>query len=141
MVVDVADGIVEQEWPQEEIPDEDILYMRVHRQQIRADGSFRPGAWQNHGEGMSTNWSRYSTPETTRNEVLDLNRIDGRNRRPEDNAVVRMIVRDVREIPGQTVVHTPIPSNRAHTDVRGEKDAEARVKFGRIYEVVLPLPA
>ena len=58
-----------------------------------------------------------------------------------DNAVIRLMADDVRCIPDQTVVHTPdlATRNRAHTDVFGEKSTEARLKFSRIYKLVIPL--
>jgi hypothetical protein len=52
-----------------------------------------------------------------------------------------MQVRDVRAIKNQVVEHTPKPLNRAHTDVTGEKDSEARLKFLRIYNWEISPPA
>ena len=108
-------------WPIESIPNEDSLFMRVHRTWFTPDGSIIPRAFQNHGGGMSTDWSRFSTATETR----------GR-KSPIDNAVVSMEVGLVRAVPGQTVEHTPLADNRAHTDVRGEKDEEARVLLRRV---------
>ena len=127
-------------WPIEEIPDGDALYMRVHRQWFRPDGSIINACFRNRPDdsgGMSTDWARYSTPEETRQ----------RARRPQDNAVVAMNVGQVRAIPGQTVQHSPIfghsdlPDNRAHTDVFGskEQDPEVRLQFRRISTLVLRL--
>jgi hypothetical protein len=42
-----------------------------------------------------------------------------RAKRPEMNGIVALSVRGVRAIDGLTVEHTPIPQNRAHTDVFG----------------------
>jgi hypothetical protein len=56
------------------------------------------------------------------------------------NAVIAMGVGEVRRIPGQSVKHTPQQENRAHSDVFGEKDEEARVQLNRIATMVLPLP-
>jgi len=117
-------------WPVEYIPNEDSLYMRVHRTWFKPNGQISPGAFQNRGDGMSTDWSKYSTPEETRLRA---------RKAPGDNAVVAMVVKDVRAVPGQQVEHTPLPQNQAHTDVRGEKDEEARVLIGRIAAVTLPL--
>jgi hypothetical protein len=117
------------EWPKEDIPDTDFLYMRVH-EMWRRNGSVSPGAFKNHGRGMSTDWSEYATPVETRARAKIA---------PEKNAVVKMNVGDVCSVPGQTVEHTPdeVNDNRAHTDVLGEKDEEARVKLRRISTVVL----
>jgi hypothetical protein len=118
-------------WESEEIPDEDLLYMRVHRAQLDSDGKPIPGAFRNHGRAMSTNWSKYSSPEETRQ----------RARSPSENAVIQMMTGEVRAVPGQSVVHTPdLPTrNRAHTDVTGEKTPEVRIRFSRVYQVVLAL--
>ena len=111
-------------WPVERIPDSDSLYMRVHRAWLKPNGNVARGAFQNHGRGMSTDWSKYSTAEDTR----------GRGKSPPDNAVVRMVAGQVRAIPGQRVEHSPLLENRAHADVVGEKDTEIRVLLGRIAE-------
>ena len=108
-------------WPAEFIPDDHALLMRVHRQWSK-NGIPMPGAFRNHAGGMSTDWAQYSTADQTR----------GRGRNPADNGVVRMHVGSVRGLPGQKVEHTPEPTNRAHTDVFGEKDEEVRLKFVRI---------
>ncbi len=125
-------------WAKEPIPDDALLFMRVHKNQLDADGEPFPGAFRNRPQstdGMSTDWKKYSSPEACRN----------RARNPHDNAVIQLKVEDVRQIPEQTVVHTPIyqpdaepPNiNRAHTDVYGEKDAEVRLKLMRIYRMVI----
>jgi hypothetical protein len=123
-------------WPSEPIPSNAKLFMRVHKNYM-PDGEVTIACFRNHGEGMSTDWSKYSTAEECR----------ARARNPQVNAVIEMGVGCVREIPGQTVVHTPIqgrpdiPDNRAHTDVYGEKrDNEIRVRFRRCSTLVLPLP-
>lgn len=56
-------------WPIESIPDADLLFMRVHRNNI-AHGKPVVGVFINRGEGeqegMSTDWSEYSTAEQTK---------------------------------------------------------------------------
>lgn len=106
--------------------------MRVHKTWLKRDGSIGLGVFKNAPtpwDGMSTDWQRYSTPEQTRNRVT--------RKPPAEYAVIKMLVEKVRAIPDQMVEHTPLPDNRAHTDVLGEKDEEARLLFGRIYEVVI----
>ncbi len=117
------------DWPIEIIPDNDKLFMRIHETWIQS-GEPMPGVFKNHGSGMSTDWNKYSTPE----ETLKRARI------PSKNAVIQMQVGDVRKIPGQQVQHTPLPDNRAHTDVLGEKDRdpEVRIKFRRIFNWAIP---
>ena len=117
-------------WPKEDIPNGHLLYMRVHRCWLNPSGELRLGVFRNHGTGasvgMSTEWSFYSAPEQTRQ----------RAKSPEDNGVISMVVGRVREIPGQLVEHTPDieKSNRAHTDVFGEKTEDVRVMFGRLFK-------
>jgi hypothetical protein len=57
------------DWPIEPVPDADLLFMRVHRNYIQ-NGKPNVGVFINHGEGaqegMSTDWSKYSTPEQTK---------------------------------------------------------------------------
>ncbi len=106
--------------------------MRVH-EMWRRNGSISPGAFRNHGKGMSTDWEKYTTPRETRQ----------RAKQPERNGVIRLHVGSVRELPEQQVEHTPDvqQANRAHTDVFGKKDEEVRVKLRRIAEVVVPFDA
>ena len=40
-------------WPNEEIPDRDVLFMRVHRKHV-VDGEIIPGAFRN--RGAETTW-------------------------------------------------------------------------------------
>ena len=79
---------------------------------------------------MSTDWSKYSTPMNTRD----------RARNPDRNGVISLGVGAVRAIP-QVVGHSPIASNRAHTDVAGEKSTEVRAMLRRIAVWELPVAA
>ena len=119
-------------WERQDIPDIDLLWMRVHRMWLGADGKVFPGAFKNRPsdkDGMSTDWQKYATPEQTRN----------RAKTPKDNAVIQFVVGAVRKVADQTVVHTPdrATNNRAHTDVYGEKHTEARLQLSRIYTPVI----
>jgi hypothetical protein len=120
-------------WSSEEIPAEDYLWMRVHKVNLE-NGEILPGGFKNRPtpkDGMSTDWDKYATAQDTRNG----------GRVPQDNAVIRLNVGKVREIPDQTVVHTPdlLTQNRAHTDVFGEKHPQARVLLTRAGKIVIPL--
>jgi hypothetical protein len=42
-----------------------------------------------------------------------------------------MVVGEIRGIPGLTVEHSPLPENRSHTDVFGNKDPEIRLRLLR----------
>lgn len=59
---------------------------------------------QQGGDGISVDWSKYSTPQQS----------VARRANPSDNAVLRFIVGDVRKIP-MDVKHAPIKQNRAHS--------------------------
>lgn len=113
--------------------------MRVHKNDLDDKGWPKPGAFRNRApegspltdaDGMSTDWEKYSTAQTT----LE------RARTPADNIVICLQVGEVRSIPEQKVEHTPLQTapddaigNRSHTDVRGNKkrNPEVRVKFRR----------
>jgi hypothetical protein len=126
-------------WTAEPIPDKDRLFMRVHPNNAR-DGVLNPGAFKNRGEpgkraGMSTDWEKYSTPQETCDRATHHSAIYG---------IVSIIVGEVRKVPGQTVEHTPdYPTNRAHTDVFGDKsaDPEVRVLLRRITTWEIPFPS
>lgn len=79
---------------------------------------------------MSANWDKYSDAKSTRR---------GGPQTPQNYGVVRLEVGSTRQIPGQTVEHSPdhIRRNRAHTDIIGVKDAEARLIFLRTYNLVV----
>lgn len=122
-------------WEAQHIPDDDDLYMRVHRSFFRG-GELIPGAFRDHGRGMSTDWAAYSTPEATRSRT--------ERSAPEDNAVIALGAGQVRAIPGQSVEHTPDREreNYAHADIVGDKKAPGvRLRFLRIHRVVLALEA
>lgn len=116
-------------WEVEEIPDQDILFYRIHQNWI-PNGILNPAAFRNTkpSNGMSTDWDRYSTARDTRRR--------NPNKPPTNYAVVRLEVGEVKKVPDQTVVQSPKPDNRAHTDVFGDKTPEARIKFSRLADYV-----
>ena len=121
--------------------------MRVHKNHIKSDGILLI-AFRNHSDpanpsarsGMSTDWQKYSTAEECRQWAKDM------GKDPNRYEVIQLNVGRVREIPGQSVEHTPIYKphsappilNRAHTDVFGEKDEEARLTLLQISEPAIP---
>jgi len=115
---------LENDWAVKQIPNEDDLYMRVHRS-YAPNGELIPGVFRDRGEGekkgMSTDWSRLSTPQTTRERASN----------PRDNGVIGLNVGNVRSIDGLTVHHSPDKevNNPSHTDVKGEKTTEVRAKL------------
>lgn len=98
--------------------------MRVHGAHVK-NGELQPGVFRDQGDGMSTDWSKYSTPEQTRDRAAN----------PAQNGVVALLVQPLRDVPLE-VAHTPdVPrNNRAHTDVRGKKTAEVRAKLMDVFE-------
>jgi hypothetical protein len=108
-------------FPVEQVPDEAHLFYRVHKNDT-ADGEPIPGAFRDVGSAMSTDWEKYSTPSESRN----------RAKNPARVGVVRLVAEDVRRIEPLKVEHTPdYPTNRAHTDVFGQKTSEVRLKLLR----------
>jgi hypothetical protein len=133
MAPDVADEI-SMAWAAEPIPDEHHLYMRVHRTQLDSDGEPYPHAFKNQptsADGMSTDWDWYATPADTQN---------GGRHSATEYAVIALSVIATRAIPSQSVVHKPIPTNRAHTEVFGDKKStEVRERFMQIYQMIVRL--
>lgn len=119
-------------WPVEDIPDEDGLYMRAHKK-FFPQNILQPGVFREHDGGMSVDWSKYSAPADTRACANN----------PSANAVICLLAGQIRSIQSLTVVHDPQPSNRAHSNVdlpdHGENLTEARLELLRHATVVLPL--
>jgi|SRR5215213_526018 len=123
----------------EEIPNEDFLFMRVHKTNIDEDGEPHPRAFKNQptdNHGMSVDWSKYAQAIDTKN----------RAKKPAENAVIKFTAGSARAIPNQTIIHEPIEHpepNQAHTEVFGSKKipTEVRARFMDIYEIAIPLEA
>ena len=120
--------------PKEDIPDNDFLFRHVHKNLIHQGTLARGVVFKNHGDGMSTDWSKYSNVQQTRNRVK-LN-----NKNPTDYGVIKLNVKEVRNIEEQVVEHNPLNENRAHTLVKGDKTEKTRVLFGRIYKWAIEPP-
>ena len=118
-------------WPVEIIPDEDHLFMRAHRNFIR-DRQLIPGVFRDQGDGMSTNWKKYcATPEEARAMAKN----------PADNGIISLQTGKIRKIQPLSVEHAPdhIRDDRSHTEVRGKKDSEIRLRLLKIYDWALEL--
>lgn len=124
----MAEGPID-EWPVEGIPGSDFLYLRVPRR-LWIENKLL--AFRDHDGAMSTDWEKYSTPEKTRQRARG---------NPLDYGVLQMECASVRGVP-LNVQHSPDMerSNRAHTDVIGEKTAEVRIKLSRISGWAIPIP-
>lgn len=97
-------------WNVEQIPDPAKLYMRVHMKML-PEGKLHAGVFKAHGDGMSTDWEKYSTPEDTRFRALQ----------PDMNGVIALVTGTVRSIENLEVRHAPDDDgkNRAHTLIIG----------------------
>lgn len=125
-------------WPIEYIPNEDKLHCRVHKAFLKNnDESPSASAFKNtpeDGDNLSTDWSKYSTPEQCREIVSKM--IHAKTmlpKRPDDYFVYSFGVEAIRRIlpikPG--VLHDPIfnhpevinqPNNRAHSIIRTSRE-------------------
>jgi hypothetical protein len=120
----------------EDIPNEDILYYRIHSVNIDYEEpdskkKIKLVAFDPHPKGstqMSTNWNKYSTPL----ELQQLAKV------PEKNGIVSFVVAEVRKTPYPLhVIHDPILTehfkNQAHAlvlDIPERKnDIGIRVKL------------
>lgn len=114
----------------EEIPNKDYLFRRIHKSQIDlVNDKPGSGAFSDSGDGMSTDWDKYSTPHETRNRIKT-------NTDPLDYGIVRLNTGMIRNIEDQEVIHTPEDYNRAHTDIIGKKKLRIKKEFKKIAEWV-----
>jgi len=81
---------------------------------------------------MSVDWSKYSTPDAARRRGINA----------LENAVAGFAIAEVRRIPGQTVEHAPDieTMNRAHSHVKGIKNAEAKMELRNAAKILIPIP-
>ena len=132
-------------WEVEYIDDFYSLYIRIHKDFISSkDGKPRSSAFTNtpkNGDNLSSDWSKYCTPQSSRALIGLQKKTNGTFKKPELFFIWELNVGKVRkEInPKQSVEHDPIennpelegfPNNRAHSIIIGEKpinNAEFRV--------------
>lgn len=115
----------------DQIPDADFVYMRAHRNLI-PKGKIEPGVFREQDGSMSVDWDRYSTPQATQARAVN----------PAANAVLKMNVGGIRKIDSIRVEHSPIPTNRAHSDVflprKSEDLTEARYSLVAVATIEIP---
>ncbi len=110
------------------IQDQDSVFRNVHKNWFDEDGTIMPGAFRSSDDsGVSVNWSKYSTPEESRNKA----------KTPSDNAVISLVAGEVRSIDSLRLEHTPISNNIAHSSIFGEMNPENRLSLLRISNIVL----
>lgn len=121
----------------ENIPNKSTLYRWVHFEMYEdEDETLSPMTFENQDGGMSTDWSKHSSPNDTRERVRNFKP----KREPKDYGVISLNVGKVRAIEKQIVEHTPKPSNLAHTDVFGDKSPKIKILYSRIYTWVIDPP-
>lgn len=116
----------------EEIPNEELLFRRIHKTFLDKDGLPIPGGFKGTKEepdSISTNWNRYSTSHDTRNQA----------RSPEDNAVVSLVAGEARSVETIQVKHEPIIGNRAHSAIQGRLTTKIRMNLRDLCKMELPL--
>jgi hypothetical protein len=122
--------VSESPWPIEHIPNDSHVYLRVHPNNFdRLSGEpFIAAVFQNHGNGMSCDWSKYRSKEETRDAGT------GNLEPGMDYCVLTLEVSRIRALehplPGQSVDHDPRwegpghpDNNRAHSLIRGAKSS------------------
>lgn len=123
------------DWKVEKIPIDAVLYCFIHKEALNhstrkpVERAFRNTPFIG-GTDLSSDWSKYSTPDETRNRVGSQQKPNGSFKNPADYYVIRLLVSQIlTELPTQNIEHNPLPTNRAHTKILGEKDVEVRLKF------------
>ncbi len=102
----IPDSKTNDDKDKELIPDEDYLYRRIHKTFIQGSSrKINPSCFRFLNNLLDCEWSKYSTPEEAINRAKD----------PSSNYLVRIKVKDLREIPPLNVIHAPEPSFRGHS--------------------------
>ncbi len=145
---------------EEKIPNEGILYVRVHKDKVQKKGPTigfpNPGAFKNTpeaGPDLSSDWNKYSTPEESRKRI-------GREYRPSkpgefkdssDFYIASFLVQDIYNLDlNQKIEHSPLqdnfpyelvgkPWNRSHCSIIGDAE-ERRVRMIDIAKWEIPPP-
>ena len=113
-------------WIIETIPDAALLFRRFHKQWMDEDGLIDPGLFKD--IEMSADWNKYSTATQSR----------ARAKKAEDNGIVELNVGSLKLLP-QDVIHIPSlgSNNRSHSNIKGIKDEEMRLKIRAICKKVI----
>ena len=125
------------QWPQEDIPDDGLLYIRVHKQNMTEDGAIRLSAFKDQKDpnvpddpgALSSSWQKYcQTPGLARAKA----------KKPLENGVASAIAGQVRRVP-LIVEHKPFSDDQAHTNICGEKTMDVRVALFKVFEWCLKI--
>ncbi len=111
----------------EEIPDAHDVYYRIHISFVQLTGRPGPNCFRDN-DGMSVDWSKYSTPDQTR------------RRQGDDKAhkygIVGLRVGGVRQIEALSVQHVPRDGNDAHSNIYGlSKGEQLTRQRGELYAI------
>lgn len=117
----------------ETIGDQEILYYRVHKNYFRLS-KIVPQAFQSKGDGMSTDWAKYSTEQESYS----------RCKIPADNAIVSLSTADIRSEKLLDAIHKPEDNNQSHSLVVGIPTnepfkTEVRLHLMKIHKEVIHL--
>jgi hypothetical protein len=126
------------EWPEEVIPDDNALYMRVHKTHVQ-NGVLLPGVFRDVDGGMSVNWQKYCATAAAARRLA---------KNPKDNGVISFArAGDIRSIPTKPalqVEHKPDfeKLDRSHSEVFGDKKAAGvRVALLKLLHWEIPIEA
>lgn len=146
-----------EEWTIESVPDNHVLFVRVHNQKLDKKNNFLPStaAFKNtpeHGPDLSSDWSKYSTPKQNREQIgreYRTGKTDFKN--PDDFYIASFLIGDIISLNlKQKVEHSPrqenfpdervgFPWNRAHCSIIGDAE-ERRLKMIGIAKWEIPPP-
>jgi hypothetical protein len=127
------------DWPKEDIPDGDLLYMRVHKSYFR-NGQLQPAVFRDIEGGMSVNWQKYCPTAANARRLA---------KTPADNGIISFptagAVRAIATEPRLRVEHTPDfeKLDRSHAEVIGDKKAaDVRVALLKlsVWEIAVDAP-
>ena len=112
--------------------------MRAHAHHF-LDGSLDHRVFRRRPDGLSVDWSQYSSPQDTRGRATS---------NPQHNAVLLLVVGSVRSISPLIVEHAPVNDtdepNRAHSLIKNLPSSdpdltEVRFKLHKSAQIVIPI--
>lgn len=132
-------------WEPENIDNDSTLLSRIHKDFISSkDNLPKSSAFSNtpiNGDNLSSDWTKYCTPESSRELIGKQKKANGELKNPSLFFMWLFNVGKLRTEmkPNQTVEHEPIfnnpedeyiPNNRAHSIIIGEKPNNAEFRVG-----------
>lgn len=139
-------------WEKENIPVADTLFCFLHHSAVNKklripyERAFRNTPFIG-GTNLSSDWNKYSSAQQTQARLGLHPKPSGGYKNPNDYFVVKLSIKDIYNlVQGQKIEHDPIqnqpplPDNRAHSIIIGEKDEEVRLKLVDICEWAIAPP-